>query len=160
MAFVSVYQDILNAVDARINSLALSHQGSLIPVKQRKLPSKEEEIDTVPLIVNCPQDRPEEIEQASFEADSGVFVTYHIETVLMFAGARDLLTNLDLVFSFREQMRRLFQGPPLLGTGINLPKVWNVLPDLEYVLDRGMINQNYDYSGLAWWFKTIEQRFN
>lgn len=160
MTVASVYYDVLDAFVTSIQSLALTYQSTPITVQLRKLPTKEETIDSLPLIVVCPHTRADQFRQLSFEDDTGVEGTYYIEIVLVFTGGRDFLTNLDLLLKFREQVRRLFQRPPLVGSGAGAALVWNIMSDNDYVLDQNMIAQNYDYEGLAFWAKTTEPRTN
>ncbi len=159
----SVYNDILNAVKLNVDDLGLQFNSENVPSDIRKLPVKEEVIDTLPLICISPHQQPEKVTQLSFEPlDCGVQVEYMVEVVLIFSGGRNFATNLPLILNFRQSVRRLFQGPPLVGLSISdgSSLVWKIQAIPEYVFDYEELNNNYDYDGLAFVFTTAEQRIN
>lgn len=152
----SIYQQILEAFKANIDDLELEFGDETIPTAIRKLPTSEETLDTVPEIVICPDETAERIKAASFE--NLVEVEYRIEVVLVAPGNRDFEANLGQWLTYREEIRRLFNKVPLEGTGPDLGKVFHLVPDLRYVLDRDKLSQNYDYNGMAFVATAIETR--
>lgn len=154
----SVYMTILQTQANQVGALGVTYQNASVPVVVRKLPKKEETLDTVPVFVVAPSERPESIEP--FGSEDQVLVKYLTECVFIGPGDGDFTSNLDTWLTYREQVRRLFQfGIP----GIQLPNQANlffaeILP--EAPLDRASLNVSYDYSGLAFRFWVQEMRQN
>lgn len=160
---MSVYGDILTQSTAVITALQLTYtpDGSSDPVAAtvtiRKLPRALTGMgDTLPLIIVCPHDRPEKIEPASMEAESGVFVWYLVEYVVIAPGNMDMVSNLMAYLDWREKIRRAFQDP----VPIDVDEVIDteILP--EAPLDREKAKVQYDYSALAVRYRCLEPRNN
>lgn len=147
------FNTILTAVRNQVATLGLTFNSSTVPVAVRKLPRAEETIDTLPLVCVCPRGA----EQAEpFASEGYVLVKYDVEVVLIAAGNADYTdTNLSTWLSWREQIRRLFQWEL---SGISTVMKVDVNPDAP--LDRGRLNQNYEFSGLGFRFWSIENRSN
>src|SRR6516162_4517221 len=110
MAQESVYWDIINAVAWNIQGLGLKflnqpqtgkpttaqQTSAVVPVNIRKLPTKEETLDTTPTIVACPHETPPKGDVLSFEDGCGISKRYYIEVVIIASGGRDFYTNLDV----------------------------------------------------------------
>ena len=175
MAQESVYWDILNTVAWNIQGLGLSflnqpqvgkptaaqQRSAVVPVNIRKLPTKEETLDTTPLICVCPHETPPRPEILSFEAGCGIQRRYYVEVVIIASGGRDFYTNLDVWLNWRQQINGLFQQTPLAGSvWPGAAQVFQMMADEGYVIARDQINDNYEYSGLGYWFIAAEQRTN
>lgn len=146
----SVYNSILDAVVSQVTNLGLVFNMSPLPVMKMKLPKAQETLDVLPLVAVAPGSEAERVEPAGAEGTR--FLTYRVDVVVIAEGNRDLVTNLDAYLSWRQQVRGLFKGPLLAG----VPQVWEVDTALLAPLDRGLVNQDYDYSGLSFRFHTVE----
>lgn len=146
----SNYLDVLNAVAGAISALGITFSGTPLPVAVRKLPRAEEQIDTLPLVCVVPKDEPEGLEVLDFEG--GRDLAYPAEIVIVSAGNRDLnatsgaanQVGLDNHMNWRQQIRNSLKGPSLSGAAT----VWHMETSMELVLDRELVNLDYDYSGL------------
>ncbi|MGE3804154.1 MAG: hypothetical protein AB7K24_05730 [Gemmataceae bacterium] len=146
---MSVYEDILNAVQSTVEGLELE---GVEAVLIRKLPRNDEELDELPIIVIAPED-PEEVRHDSFES---VNVIYTVEIVWIGAGGVQTLDQVEEVLTSRETVRRAFQGPELPG----VEEVWKTDMAPGSAFHRRGLNENYDYSGLRVRFHAHEPREN
>lgn len=151
---MAIYNDILDAVVSQIQTLGLTLGSTSVVVAKRKLPKREQGLDTLPLIAVVPSDKPETVKRLGFE--DAVSVTYRVDVVVIATGDGDPVSNLDTYLDWRQKIRRLFQEWPLAG----VDSVYDVRIDPDTVIDRDALNQNYDYSGLTAWFLSAEQSTN
>ena len=160
----SQYATILNYLVNQVQNLGLMFTPPTpllpvaVPVYLRKLPKAEEVLETPllpPVIHVAPQDRPEDIQPWSTEDE--VLVKYGTDVVLIAAGNSNFTDiNMDLWFRWREQERRLFQfGLQPTFLNVFFAEVTPYAP-----MDREALNKNYEYSGLAFRFWTVEPRTN
>ena len=151
MPAASVYYSILAAVQSLVQKAATQFNPQPA-VELRKLPKVGETLEVLPVLLVTPHPQPEKDEPADTEGRR--FVDYRIQVVHVAAGNRDFQSNLDLYLNWRQAVRRLFDAPLLAGAS----QVYDtqVLP--EVVIDRNLVNMNYDYSGLSFLFRAIEPR--
>ena len=140
------YYPILQAVQSRINALALTDwNNNPLPNAIRKLPKVDETIDALPLLCIALDDKPPKRQVITF---GPVYrVTYPVQVVWVADGNRDYTSNLSAYTNWEYQISNAFQTPA--GLKASVASVWdvNVIPSL--VLDRSEINDNYDYGGLT-----------
>ena len=147
---VSVYNSILDAMVATIQSTNLA---GINLVEKAKLPAAEESIDSpLPIIRVVPSENPERFEWTSYEGD--VNVGYEVQVVVIAAGNQTLVTGLDLLLNWRQLVRQAF-GTRALPV---VPSVFDIETNPEVVIDRTLVNQNYDYSGLGFVVWSAENR--
>jgi hypothetical protein len=140
----SVQNNILNAMATMITALSLVDQnGDDVTVSVQKLPKAEETIDTLPVLCVVPSEKPEQIEQWSFEGDAKV--GYTVQVVAIQAGQSQMILGLDTILSWREIVRQLF-GARQIPT---VSSVYDVWIEMETIIDREKLNQDYDYTGMA-----------
>lgn len=143
MAAASIYNSILQAIQAAVAGLTLTLGTTVLPVYLRKLPKIGEDLDAVPCVLICPSEKPEVVEDAAGEGY--VYVSYGVEIILVAAGNQDFAANLDFYLSARQQIRQLLQGVFLAG----VPSAFNLEMVPETPIDRGAVSANYDYSALS-----------
>jgi hypothetical protein len=149
----STYNTVLSKAQAAIAALGLQDWNSRnVPVLLRKLPKNEEDLDSLPIIVVSPSEQPEKIKPIVFGAN--VWVEYPVEIVIIAGGNQDYSTHLDFYLSWRDSIRRLFQAPTLAGA----TSVFDTRMEPELVINRALVNQNYDYSAIRVWFISAESR--
>lgn len=158
-----------NVITPAVSHAAVSHAATLpppalIPVVVRKMPKAEEILETplvTPIIIVCPAEVPEIVEPWTTEDSWGAIVKYRVEVVLIAAGNSNFTAvNMNLWFSFREQIRRLFQWG-IEGIVLSTPSdlfFARVLPEVP--LDRPGMNRNYEISGDSFEFWVSEVRTN
>lgn len=146
---MSVYENILTAVQALVEGLDID---GVQAVRIRKLPRADEELDELPIIVVAPDD-PERVKHAGFES---VSVIYSVDIVWIGAGGVQALGQVEPALTFREAVRRAFQGPLLAG----VEEVWQTELAPGPAFNRRALNRNYDYSGLRVRFHANEPRDN
>lgn len=150
---MSTYNSILSVVHDTIVNLALSGiSNSNIVIK--KLPKAEENLDTLPTIMIAPMNTPEQVKRFGFE--STVSINYRVEVVIIAAGNLDLTSaDLPTYFTWRESIRKVFQQLPLSTLGLPA-NIWDINVEMEVPIDRRLINELYDYMGMAIIFRSIE----
>ena len=126
----------------------------------RKLPSAQETLDTLPLIIVCPNDFGERITYLGFEGN--ILVDYPVDIVVISTGNRDFSqANLETYMDWQRQIRDKYQQVPVLNATPYLTQYCigiECLPDA--ILNRRLINQSYDYIELVIHFKVIENAFS
>lgn len=152
------YYPILQATQAIINSLYLRDwNGIALPSAIRKLPKvDEEEIDTLPLLCIVPKDEPARRQPLCFGSPVAVGipgyspyykVTYPVEIVWIVGGDRDFTSYLSFYMAWQSAIEAAFNLPDPLKAIV--PSVWDVNVRPGLVIDRSIVNDNYDYGGLT-----------
>lgn len=158
MADTSLYATILDACAAAVAGLGLSSAGRTVPVAVYKAPRALEKLDAagLPVFTVSPEDEGESVEPLSTE--DLVLVKYRVEIALVAAANRDFSgASLDLWFTWRQQVRRLFQfGLP----GVALSSVFFVEEAPGKPVERAQQAKNYAVSRLNFAFWSAEQRAN
>lgn len=140
----SVAHDIGGLIVSAIEGLSLTLGVATPVVEQRKLPAVAEELDTLPMVLVVPPTTPDE--DVPFDSEGARKQTYGYQIVIVGAGNRDAVTNLDNWRDWRQQIADRFGTVrPIDYEGL-LPPV-KVLHDA--VIDRAAVAQNYDYSGMG-----------
>lgn len=156
MPQASNYYSILTAAQGAIQGLGLTDwNNNAVPVVVRKISSYRQVVDAAnppPVIYVARAKKPERIEPKVF--GDTVWAWYPVLISTLAGGNQDLNTRIDFYLSWRQQLRRAFQGPTLTG----VTAVWdtNMLPDT--LLDEGAIRKNWDVELLTVEFRTSEQR--
>lgn len=153
MSAESVYQSILDTVKETVEGLELNGTGDpgAPTVAIRKLPKAGESLDTLPMIVVSPSETPEEVRPLAF---GGVFrIRYRVEITVIRSGNRNVIKGLDICLDWRQQIRKALQ---VTGAFEDVDDVYDVDFTPEVVIDRNMVNSNYDYSALGLVVTTAE----
>lgn len=130
--------DILNAVVTGVTGLGLQLNSTTVPVRKRKVPKREETVDPGTQIVICLAEKSPPPRYFSF---GKVKATYFVQVVILVPNNADNLTNLDVYQDWKQQIRVLFQKPPLAGVS----SVYNMDPIESSFIKRSLANENYDY---------------
>lgn len=155
MADTNVYDVIQRSALAVARGVDFDGIGST-DIKLRHLPKASETLDTLPCLVLAFPDEPEEDKPLSFEAEVGREVIYPVDMVFIAAGNSDFEGQRARYTRWREQLRRAFQGPRLDGAAtVFMTQIRPWVP-----LDRGLLNQQYAYSGITVRFHSAERRGN
>ncbi len=152
---MSTYYNLLSIVKTTIEGLNLDGiDNANIVIK--KLPAVEQKVDTLPMILVVPSDQPEDVKRFTFEKE--VSITYRIEVVIVAAGNLDMSsTNLSTYLDWRQKIRKIFHQAPLNTLGVP-SSVWDIAVQPLQPLDRRLVNQSYDYQGLAVLFRSVENQ--
>lgn len=144
------YFPILQAVQAKINSLNLVDWNSNpLPNAIRKLPKVDEQIDTLPLLCIVPKDEAPQRKPLCFNvASSSPYyrVSYPVEVVWIAGGDRDFTDNQSTYMQWQSAIAAAFNLPSSLSSSV--PQVWDINVRLNPVINRSVVNDNYDYGGL------------
>src|SRR5215468_4046544 len=120
--------------------LAVSINGQPATVVQRKLPSVDDVLDALPMLIFTPPEEPDSDEP--FNTGGYRLYQFVYEVALVARGNRDLVTGLPDFRLARQQVSFLFGQPRPL----NNPALLRIDLEPGQVIDRGKINANYDYS--------------
>ena len=146
----STYWQLLAAEQAAVQALGLLPKAA---VQIRKLPHAEEQLDSLPLLLVCPHELPESSEPWSSEDQA--LVKYRVEVALVAANDHDFgAADVDTYLGWREKIRKANQ----YGLGGQLAFFGEVVP--EAPIDRGLLNEGYLYSRLAFRLWAVEPRAN
>lgn len=149
---MSNYFNALTAISNSIQGLDLALSGQAVAVNIRKLPKREEGLDPATQVLVVPSETPERVEQ--FAYPNQVNVTYSCQVMVVSPNDGDQITNLPTYLDWRQDIRQLFQGPPL--TTVSGCWMTKIVPGKP--LDREKINLNYDYLDLAVEVSCVEVR--
>lgn len=130
----STYGGMLTAAKTAIDGLSL---GATCVI--RRLPTAQESLDTLPLIVVSPSDTPEEYERLAFNGPFTFSPT--VQVVIIAANNGDYSTDLVTRLDWRQSIANALSD---LDIGLSSSITYNA------PLDRSMINLNYDYLSLGW----------
>lgn len=152
---MSTYSDLLESVRSRVYALALP---GIVEVVVMKLPAVEEELDTLPLIAIVPSE--EDAEHRPYSYGNQAEVVYPVEVVAISKGKRLLAAegntdpndNLSRHTGWQSRVWRSFYDPRVLG----IPGVWKCEIRPGKPVDRGAVNQNYDYVPVTLRFRVLE----
>jgi hypothetical protein len=147
MPLSSQYGTILNATRAVVQGLNLLVPASVI---RRKVPYRGEE-DALPLIVISPEGETIGDE----DSENGVSLSYGVRVSLIAEG--DFLLEgdgLDLLLSFRQQIRTALHKPTLNGAS----GVYDCTIDLDPPFPLPAVKGNYDTSSVVFHFLNHEAR--
>ncbi len=151
---VSQYLTILEQMQARIQGLTLLYQGKPVPVAIKKIALWLAGIalPPLPIVLISLDDKPESI--TPFSSEDEVLVKYNTAVISLVASNRDNTANMDMLLSWREQERKLFQW----GLQPNLSNVFfaEVVPDPPLLRDAAF--KNYDASGFGIRLWNVEPR--
>jgi len=157
---VGVHADILTMAVSKIQALALA--GITSNVVARKLPSTEEEIDTLPMVCVVPLEEDQPFRRASFENQAEWTVPVEMVVVnkgkrlLAATGNADVKDDLYTQTGWQEKVAKAFYDSQSLGiTGL-----WQTEIAPGKPVDRGKFNANYDYIPVTVRFKVFTQGTN
>ena len=143
---MSQLNSILDAVVTRVASLGLIKDSVVIPVVKRKLPRRQETMDSPTTITVSPPDAPDSVIYAAFGAQ---WWSYTVNITVVSPNDQDLASNIDTYTGWRDQIKALFMppfaSPPLVG----VPLVWDMRVKPQVLFHRSMLAMNYDYQQIA-----------
>lgn len=156
MPQASLFLDILNAVKSVIDTLSLTDWNSnAVPTIVRKTAAYRQQVDASyrpPTIFISPSHKGEQIKLLTF--GDYIHPIYSVDVFTVAAGNQDLNVHIDYYLSWRQTLRRAFQGPTLSGVSA----VWDTNMKPGSALDEATISKNYDVLLLTIEFQTSEQR--
>lgn len=157
MAYDSVPDALHQETTAAVEAIGLSIGGTVVSVAARKLPKAEESLDTLPLIVVAPSDRPprEQPWDSGTAADGNArALREHLfDVVVIAAGNRDPVTGLPEYLQWRQKVSRRFGQPKALT---NVAELYDTRVEPMQPIDRAAYAKQYDYSGLTLRFRCVE----
>lgn len=140
------YYAILQAIKTIVDGLGLKDWNtSAVPSAIRKLPKVDENIDTLPLLAIVPKD--EDPKRTPIAFGPVYKVEYPCEVVAIASSNRDFTSHLDTYTAWQAAIAAAFNSPTSLKSLVS--PVWDVNVSLNLVIDRGEVNDNYDYGGLT-----------
>lgn len=140
----SVAHDLGEIIVSAIEGLSLAVGAAEPAVEQRKLPAVAEELDTLPMILVVPPATPDR--DVPFDSEGARLQEYGYQVVIVAAGNRDAVTNLETWRDWRQQIADRFGTVRPIDYPGFLPPL-KVLHDAA--IDRATVAMNYDYSGLT-----------
>ena len=142
------YQLLLNAIVTKVNGLSLTYQGNTVTAAVKKLPTAEETLDTLPTCAVVPGDKPERDVPLCFGYRK---LEYTCDVVVIGASEGEVTTGLSDMITLRDQISAAFETPVSLAvSGLYATQI-----SYEVVVDKSILNQNYDYSAmrLTFWVR-------
>jgi len=150
---MSKLNDLLDACVAIQNTLALSVGGTVVTNVKRKLPKREETVDSSYMVTVNGAELVDAIRRAAFGGK--YFVTYTIELTLVTPNDRDQLINLADHAAWRETTRAKYMTA---GTLSGVGAVMRVEIASAPFLDRSELAVGYDYTQVVLSVQTYETR--
>lgn len=152
---MGIHADIVAMCVTRITALNLA--GITTNVVARKLPSPEEEIDTLPMVCVVPPEEDQPFRRASFENQAEW--TVPVEMVVINKGKRlaaatgnpDVKDDLYTQTGWQERIAKTFYDSQTLGVA----GLWQTDISPGKPVDRGKFNQNYDYIPVTVRFRVL-----
>lgn len=151
----STPEELFELTRQAVVGLALALGLQSVQVKVRKLPKHQETVDDpLPLIAIVPSTKPDKDVPFDTGRDGGIrkLRTYTVQIVIIAAGNKDAISNLDVYQEWREQIANSFAKPRSVEHGKLLTTKF--IPDV--VIDRRVYSANYDYSGQAVQYSVVE----
>lgn len=147
---MSMLNDIFDKIVKVQRGLSLTVDGNALPVEKRKLPKREETVDTAYQVTVSGTEMVDECTRIGF---GGVWrVLYKIDVTLMTPNDRDQLRNLADHAAWREATRAEYMK------GLDLPSVKGVEIIQSPHLARSKLAQGYDYNQVTLLVTTYERR--
>ena len=155
----SEYLGILQSLQARVEALELTFNGTVVKVEIKKIVQWLQGIGMPekPIVLVGISDRPEDVQP--FTTEDETLVKYYADIVMIAPGNRDNSANIDLWLSWREQQRRLVQWGLQSGV-MPLTNAFfaQMFPDPPILREAAL--KNYDVSGLGVKIWNVEARYN
>lgn len=149
---MSVLNDVLTDMVTSIAALELTIGENALSVVKRKLPKREETVDSQYQVTVNGKEMVDQIRRIGF--GSCWQVLYNIDITLVSPTERDMLYNLDAHIAWREAVRAHFMAPsPIAVEEVKLV----VFIDSPF-LDRTQLSDGYDYDQLTIQITTYERR--
>lgn len=150
---MSKLNDILEFVKTKQETLAQTIGGNALTVVKRKLPKREETVDTPYMVTVSGAEQVAEVKRAAF---GGVFfVPYVVEITLVTPNDRDELLNLADHTTWLEGTRAAYMVAGMMAAVGSIYKVDVIQGPL---LDRAQIKDGYDYTQVVLRVTTHETR--
>lgn len=150
---MSKLNDILDFVKARQEALALQVGGNALTVVKRKLPKREESVDTPYMTTVSGAEVVAEVKRVAFGGK--YFVPYVVEITLVTPNDRDQLKNLADHTAWFEATRAAYMPVGAMGAVSGVYKVDIIQAEM---LDRAQIKDGYDYTQVVLRVTTFETR--
>lgn len=152
----SQYLSIIENVQTQVAGLNLVFGGNTVQVVVGKIAQwlSNVSLPVLPIVAIAGEHVPESV--VPWTTEDEVLAKYHVDIVTIAPSNRDNIANLDVLLSWREEERRLFQwGMQAQLLSCFMSEFVGEPP----ILKEGFL-KNYDVSGFAFKFWNVEQRTN
>ncbi len=150
---MSKLNDILEFVAAKQTALAITIGGNALTIVKRKLPKREETVDTSYMTTVSGAEQVAEVKRVAFGGK--YLVPYVIEITLVTPNDKDELKNLADHTTWFENTRAAYQVNGMMAAVGHVYKVDVIQAPM---LDRAQIREGYDYTQVVLRVTTFETR--